>query len=95
MILVLKRLLHLLRNYDYDNFRYSTSYYNEVIEDILKESNVKATFIDLTKITKSIEPCIKVLKEYKASRYDYGVTNTNRALTRKGKLLLLQKLLGV
>lgn len=92
---LVKKLLHKVREYDYDNFRYSTSYYNEVIEDILKESNVKAVFIDLTKITKSIEPCIKILKENKANRYDYGVTNTHKALTRKGKLLLLQKLLGV
>ena len=92
---LIKNLLNRLRKYDYDNFRYNTSYYNEVIEDMLKESNVKATFIDLTKITKSIEPCIKILKENKANRYDYGVTNTHRALTRKGKLLLLQKLLGV
>lgn len=92
---LIKKLLHKVREYDYDNFRYSTSYYNEVIEDILKESNVKATFIDLTKITRFMEPCIKILKENKANRYDYGVSNTYRALTRKGKLLLLQKLLGV
>ncbi len=93
-LVLVKKLLHKIKEYDYDNFRYSASYYNDVIESILKECNVKATFIDLTKIVKSIKPCIQILKENKATRYDYGMVNTCRALTRRGKLLFLQKLLG-
>lgn len=93
-LILVKKLLHKIKEYDYDNFRYNTNYYNEVIEDILKESNVKAVFIDLTKITKSLKPYIEILKKNKTSRYDYGMVNTYRALTHKGKLLLLQKLLG-
>lgn len=93
-LVLVKKLLHKIKEYDYDNFRYNANYYNDVIESILKECNVKATFIDLTKIAKSLKPCIQILKENKTTKYDYGVVNTCRALTRKGKLLLLQKLLG-